>query len=715
MKKILSLMCAVMMIISASAAPKKGLKVLPLGKKAQKTELQVKKSAAPKAKAKAFEAKFAKLQPAAGALKAPKATTNVTVSNVVSKFYDSDNDIYYSLYNEDKSVIFCFDIVCAAGNKDVVSGQTYTLSDMLADYCEWVPANDVYNGTAFTAASFTKTVDADGSYTIVASATDANGDVWNLFAAVEAFVPQTYDLKMASATMKYYPDGSDMYIALEDSLKDHVFQFDILLPENQTSLVSGKTYTLAEMDQKYSKGIDYVNLMYINYKTVSFVQTMAADSSFTIAATVLDSLGNTWNLSYAQAAPKVSYKTLNLNGFVKIGNSMQQIEAANADSTELVSLIIITPADSLVGSFAENDLFTSWGLSYVLSDSVEYDIDKANINVAFDKTDSLFTVTGTITGVNPNDVTDVVIFTINLSCVGQFPEPEEPIVVPDTISGSGYKLDYNSSYWELTGSYSEDVFLGIMAKSATIAGHYGTADLDDYYTYIGLSTEVYYDMTEADLDVTFENNIITVKGTLTVTSEADPSDVKKVVIDITGTYTPPTERHYQYDEATPFSAEIPTYTVDSTNLAKYGVLIVKAINDNNEAVALEFFVKEGESTLVAGEYPIDNSENPGTLYASSGLNSQGGLTYSFVGIQGSQSWTNVWFLVAGKATVDDKGVITIAGLNSNNQTISVTLGQNPEGVENTKAASKATKRLVNGQLVIEKNGVLYNAFGSNIK
>ena len=142
---------------------------------------------------------------------------------------------------------------------------------------------------------------------------------------------------------------------------------------------------------------------------------------------------------------------------------------------------------------------------------------------------------------------------------------------------------------------------------------------------------------------------------------------------------------------------------------------MKAINDNNEAVALEFFVKEGESTLVAGEYPIDNSENPGTLYASSGVNSQGGLTYSFVGIQGSQSWTNVWFLVAGKATIDDKGVITIAGLNSNNQTISVTLGQNPEGVENTKAASKATKRLVNGQLVIEKNGVLYNAFGSNIK
>jgi len=715
MKKVLSLLCAVMIVLSASATPEKGLRVLTLDKKAQKTELQVKKSAAPKAKAKAFEAKFVKFQPTAGALKAPKATTNVTVSKVTSKFYDSDNDIYYCLYNEDKSVIFCFDIVCAAGNKDVVSGQTYTLDNMLADYCEWVPANDAENGTAFTAASFTKTVAQDGSYTIVASATDANGDVWNLSATVEAFVPQTYDLKMASATMKYYSEGSDMYITLKDSLEDHVFQFDILLPDSQTSLVSGKTYTLADMDQKYSKGLDYVNMMYIYYKTVSFVQTVAADSSFTIAATVLDSLGNTWNLSYAQAAPKVSYKTLNLKGFVQIGNSTQQIEAANADSTELVSLLISTPADSLIGSFTEEDLITFWSLSYVLSDSVEYDIDKANINVAFNETDSLFAVTGTITGVNPDDNTDVVIFTINLSCVGKFPEPVEPVVVPDTITGSDFELDYNPKYWELSGYVNEDVYLGILANSSTIAGHYDTEDLDDYYTYIGLGEGIFYDLTDASLDVTFENNIITVKGTLTVTSEDDPTDVQTTYLNITGTYTPPTERHYYYDSQEPFSATIPTYEVDSSYLAKSGVLYVDALNDMGDAAALAFIPKEGKSTLVAGTYTIDNSEAPGTLYASSGPNSQGQLGYSFVGIQSTQGWTSVWFLVAGTATIDENGVITIAGLNSYNQQVNVILGKNAEGVESINADIKATKRIVNGQLVIEKNGVLYNVLGTNVK
>jgi hypothetical protein len=318
--------------------------------------------------------------------------------------------------------------------------------------------------------------------------------------------------------------------------------------------------------------------------------------------------------------------------------------------------------------------------------------------------------------VNPDDATDIVIFTLNLSCIGQMPEPVEPVAVPDSITGSGFTLDYNSSSWQLAGEVNEDAYLAIMAYSNTVAGHYGAADLDDYYTYIGLGGNVYYDMTDANLDVTFENNIVAVKGTLTVANEDDSTDVKTVYLDITGIYTPPTERHYTYDEATPFEAVIPTYQVDSTYLAKYGELVVSASNaTDNKGVALEFFVKEGESTLVPGEYPIDNSQNPGTLYASIGLDSDGYLTYSFAGIKGTQGWTNIWFLVAGKATIDENGVITIAGLNSNNQQVNVVLGQNPEGIESAKAASKVTKRVINGQIVIEKNGVLYNTLGTFVK
>ncbi|MBO4665758.1 MAG: Ig domain-containing protein, partial [Paludibacteraceae bacterium] len=39
----------------------------------------------------------------------------------------------------------------------------------------------------------------------------------------------------------------------------------------------------------------------------------------------------------------------------------------------------------------------------------------------------------------------------------------------------------------------------------------------------------------------------------------------------------------------------------------------------------------------------------------------------------------------------------------------------PTGIENIVLTEKATKRIVNGQLVIEKNGVLYNAQGAIVK
>ena len=38
-----------------------------------------------------------------------------------------------------------------------------------------------------------------------------------------------------------------------------------------------------------------------------------------------------------------------------------------------------------------------------------------------------------------------------------------------------------------------------------------------------------------------------------------------------------------------------------------------------------------------------------------------------------------------------------------------------EGIENTHADTKAVKRIINGQLVIEKNGALFNAIGVQVK
>jgi hypothetical protein len=101
---------------------------------------------------------------------------------------------------------------------------------MISDYSEWVYVSDTENGIPFTAASFTKTVAVDGSYTIVASATDKNGDIFNFSYSGEAFVPQTYNLTMTKASFEYYASYSDMYISMNDADENYYFYFDILLP-----------------------------------------------------------------------------------------------------------------------------------------------------------------------------------------------------------------------------------------------------------------------------------------------------------------------------------------------------------------------------------------------------------------------------------------------------------------------------------------------------
>ena len=277
MKKFFSFLCAAMLVLSTTAATQfKSFKPAAqpnklLAVKAQKPS-GVKTAVPVKITDKKQLLEQTSVSKAAKAPKAKQTTTNVEVSKASATYYEADNDIYYALYNEDKSVIFCFDILCAEGQEDVESGKTYTLADMLADYCEWVPANDMYNGTAFTAASFTKTVAADGSYTIVASATDANGDIFNLSYAESAFVPQTYNLTMAKASFEYYSSSSDMYIKMNDADENYYFYFDIILPSGQQTLVSGKTYTLDDMDAQYTKGADYVQMEYIDYASASFTR-----------------------------------------------------------------------------------------------------------------------------------------------------------------------------------------------------------------------------------------------------------------------------------------------------------------------------------------------------------------------------------------------------------------------------------------------------------
>ena len=95
-----------------------------------------------------------------------------------------------------------------------------------------------------------------------------------------------------------------------------------------------------------------------------------------------------------------------------------------------------------------------------------------------------------------------------------------------------------------------------------------------------------------------------------------------------------------------------------------------------------------------------------------GQNTADGITPSFA----MTAANKLWYIVSGTVTVNEDGSIVVDALNSNGKAIKSTLNHlQGEGIDEVNAAAKATKSLKNGQLIIEKAGVKYNAQGTVIR
>ena len=149
------------------------------------------------------------------------------------------------------------------------------------------------------------------------------------------------------------------------------------------------------------------------------------------------------------------------------------------------------------------------------------------------------------------------------------------------------------------------------------------------------------------------------------------------------------------------------------------------VADATSMLALLFVYPEGvadaETTIPAGTYTISDSQQPGTVLASSGVSSTGSVGYSFFARTNEQGQLipPLYFPVSGTVEVtkvDGKLKVEVNGLNSNDVPVHVVYGATDTAVEGvTTVGSDIKKCLENGQLVILKNGVKYNATGSVVK
>ena len=624
--------------------------------------------------------------------------------------YYSSGDIQYVLTCTEAKLVFYFDILLPEGEKDVVSGQTYTLADMDAKYT--AATFDDRVDISFASCSFVKTVAEDGSYTIAASAVDTDNNIWKVSFAAAAHVPEVKDIEMASYKETYYDTDGDMYIVMEDASGDYIFAFDILLPEGTTELQSGVAYSLADMDATYSKGIDYDKYAYVYYASASFTKTVAADGSFTVVASIEDTKGDIWNLSYEQGAPEVREESLTLTiGDIQTSSSAALFQAFNADSTTVAVLYLLSA--NVEGDFTASDFYSSY--TYVGYKGAEgntyYSLaGSANIHIAFDAEANVYHITGTMLTANDDDPTDQILFTLDLTVAAPapiVPEKQETITITDA------ELVYDDEKWQL-GGVTADVtrYIALYAYESEVAGHFETESFDDYYSYVafienGEATD-YYDLTSASIDVAVNDGVAVITGSMVGLGEKSGEAIE-FILNITATVSEDDGcTQYDAEEGNDFKVDFAEYNVDDQYVAQYGVLLISAQDEQKNYISFEM----NASTLLPGEYIVGEDIAAGELDLE-----QGGIYGSFAGVftASGQIQVPLWLFIEGRVVVNENLSIDIDVVNCAGAAIKCHLANGEEGIENADAAKVATKRVVNGQLIIEKNGVRYNAIGTIVK
>lgn len=155
---------------------------------------------------------------------------------------------------------------------------------------------------------------------------------------------------------------------------------------------------------------------------------------------------------------------------------------------------------------------------------------------------------------------------------------------------------------------------------------------------------------------------------MTVTGTFEANSVK-YDLTLTAQYYEEESDEYEWDEETPFSASFATYTINDEFLEDYGDLIIEASAADGKYIGLDMY--SGAATLLPGEYTISDSGEAFTVYPGSTDGEY--LYWSFAGIEGEEGYTNVWYLVSGKVTVNEDGSIVVNAVNSNEQAIQCTL------------------------------------------
>ncbi len=208
-------------------------------------------------------------------------------------------------------------------------------------------------------------------------------------------------------------------------------------------------------------------------------------------------------------------------------------------------------------------------------------------------------------------------------------------------------------------------------------------------------------------------------GNITAVAEAICADSVYYHITMTAHY----EREYLRGDM-PTGRVDKVYTAaDQLNVVDYSdegyVYLTITAADQSDLTALHFFVDSTDTDILIpeGVYHINKSYRPGTVLGSMGPNEQNQLSTPFYAtIDERGSLIEVYMWVKGTVTVakkDGKLYLEVNALNSYDVPVHIIYDATITDVKNIHIPqNKGFKYIKNGQLIIRKDGVEYNAQGS---
>ncbi len=717
MKKFFALFCALTLVLGISASPKKDAQIRFDARQGKQMRAAIGERAdkkyAPQVNLVQYGQKNFMKVVKRNVPEAVKELISIDFEEPMSyHFYSYQNDWWMRATNDDYT--FSLDVVGKSTNSPAGS---YDQDDILYNYCYLIDAaaeTRIYFDT--TQVVEINITDDEGNIEVEASFTGDDGNEYMItmfYAAPTADNFETINATNLRVTSESYYgyDGYYTYYYLKADDDNNTISLSL------DGALSEGTYSVGE-NRDITGSVTPVGGQASSIYSGSITVELSGDGGYHVTGTVLCYNNTEYTLDLIFIMPDASRtETLSMSTNLYDQTAFYgwfQFYGFNADRSRYITVCV--NADVLAGTFGYSDLDLDYTFIALLSstDTLYYSPLSANLNVSVAANGDV-TLTGVMRMQNEEDNSDVVDFDITLTYV-------KP-VASRTGSFSGALQFYDSYYYSIWQAYgyntAGDKYISIaMYYDDVIAGTYTADDIySQDYTYlveINGNDTVWLSIVEADLTVMVDaNNNGTITGTITVQNEDDLTDVAEYTVNITFTASDSSSSALQYDSDSDFAYDFPTYTIDTKYVNQYGVIIVSA-EDGNKGVDLQFNVANTATGLAVGTYPIDDTDDAGTLHACTGYNS----TYDYIDYTLAYTFTDdgyfeaLWYMVSGSAVVKNDGTIAINAVNSLGYSVVVNLLLDVTALDDVKADNAVVKELrQNGQIVIRANGKEYNVLG----